>query len=266
MSMIFARGFGCAAAAVLSASAANATLPERAPAIFDFTVGHASNGINNVANGNARIYTANHPDLGVYSVRATAWTLKTSDNKVYASKLMVYDKGFGVISSLSNDDAGGANGKHQIDNHVNKDFVLLQFNRQVKLTGAVFNTFDLSGTKDSDAIIKYGTTPAFDWQSNLGVAGKTKTQLDAMFSGMMTSFTTETGNRVASLNPTRLSGDLWLIGASWNPTGADSRIDAFKLSHLAVIPEPATWAMMIGGFGMIGGAMRRRARTDAVAA
>lgn len=26
------------------------------------------------------------------------------------------------------------------------------------------------------------------------------------------------------------------------------------------VPEPATWAMMIGGFGLVGGAMRRRAR------
>jgi hypothetical protein len=24
------------------------------------------------------------------------------------------------------------------------------------------------------------------------------------------------------------------------------------------VPEPASWAMMIGGFGLIGGAMRRR--------
>lgn len=28
----------------------------------------------------------------------------------------------------------------------------------------------------------------------------------------------------------------------------------------AGVPEPATWAMMIGGFGLIGGAMRRRTR------
>ena len=27
---------------------------------------------------------------------------------------------------------------------------------------------------------------------------------------------------------------------------------------VSAIPEPATWAMMIGGFGMVGGAMRRR--------
>ena len=26
----------------------------------------------------------------------------------------------------------------------------------------------------------------------------------------------------------------------------------------AAVPEPATWAMMIGGFGLVGGAMRRR--------
>jgi hypothetical protein len=28
--------------------------------------------------------------------------------------------------------------------------------------------------------------------------------------------------------------------------------------NVAAVPEPATWAMMIGGFGMVGGAMRRR--------
>ena len=29
----------------------------------------------------------------------------------------------------------------------------------------------------------------------------------------------------------------------------------------AAVPEPATWAMMIGGFGLIGAALRRRVRT-----
>jgi PEP-CTERM motif len=31
------------------------------------------------------------------------------------------------------------------------------------------------------------------------------------------------------------------------------------------VPEPATWAMMIGGFGMIGGALRYRRRRTRVA-
>jgi hypothetical protein len=42
--------------------------------------------------------------------------------------------------------------------------------------------------------------------------------------------------------------------------------DLPALSHLAffgtvsAVPEPSTWAMMIGGFGLVGGAMRRRSR------
>lgn len=35
---------------------------------------------------------------------------------------------------------------------------------------------------------------------------------------------------------------------------------------IAAVPEPATWAMMIGGFGAIGATMRRRRRTLATAA
>ena len=33
-----------------------------------------------------------------------------------------------------------------------------------------------------------------------------------------------------------------------------------SLPSAAAVPEPATWAMMLGGFGLVGGAMRRRQR------
>lgn len=33
---------------------------------------------------------------------------------------------------------------------------------------------------------------------------------------------------------------------------------SYQLRDVAAVPEPATWAMMIGGFGLVGGAMRRR--------
>ena len=37
-------------------------------------------------------------------------------------------------------------------------------------------------------------------------------------------------------------------------------IDDFRLTAtVAPVPEPASWAMMVGGFGLIGGALRRRA-------
>lgn len=44
-----------------------------------------------------------------------------------------------------------------------------------------------------------------------------------------------------------------------------SNTNAFEIDNLAInaVPEPSTWAMMILGFGLIGGALRRRTRTTA---
>jgi uncharacterized protein YjiK len=37
-----------------------------------------------------------------------------------------------------------------------------------------------------------------------------------------------------------------------------------KLQYAGAVPEPATWAMMVGGFGLIGGAMRRRQKPTVI--
>lgn len=49
-----------------------------------------------------------------------------------------------------------------------------------------------------------------------------------------------------------------LVGAEFRSTS-----NSFEFDNLAAgaVPEPATWAMMIGGFGFIGAASRRRSRT-----
>lgn len=45
----------------------------------------------------------------------------------------------------------------------------------------------------------------------------------------------------------------------------NSTQNAFEFDNLAVaVPEPATWAMMIGGFGMLGAAVRRSRKSAAV--
>lgn len=55
-------------------------------------------------------------------------------------------------------------------------------------------------------------------------------------------------------------------GALADPTStggpSPSYIGGNLLLATAAVPEPATWAMMIGGFGLIGGSMRRRKNTS----
>lgn len=46
--------------------------------------------------------------------------------------------------------------------------------------------------------------------------------------------------------------------------GEGTTIDRISYDLASVVPEPATWAMMILGFGMVGGAVRSRRRNQAL--
>ena len=46
------------------------------------------------------------------------------------------------------------------------------------------------------------------------------------------------------------NGELYLLSKTFG--------DIYRLSSLVAVPEPASWMMMIAGFGLIGGALRRR--------
>ena len=64
----------------------------------------------------------------------------------------------------------------------------------------------------------------------------------------------------------------WSTAGLVNPNG--NKHPQLGLSHLAFysgldssgnpqgVPEPASWAMMLGGFGLVGGAMRARRKTS----
>jgi hypothetical protein len=55
---------------------------------------------------------------------------------------------------------------------------------------------------------------------------------------------------------TQAAGDPMIYGIQFRNSGSR----AFELDNVAfgAVPEPATWAMLIAGFGLVGGAMRRR--------
>jgi uncharacterized protein YjiK len=55
------------------------------------------------------------------------------------------------------------------------------------------------------------------------------------------------------------SGNIYLVGETGGTTpGSGSTSGLVVLSRAAAVPEPATWAMFIGGFGLIGAGMRRQ--------
>lgn len=54
----------------------------------------------------------------------------------------------------------------------------------------------------------------------------------------------------------RVTSGALLTGATFATTG-----NAFEFDNLSAVPEPAAWGMMILGFGLVGGALRRRSKT-----
>ncbi|MFM9976862.1 MAG: PEPxxWA-CTERM sorting domain-containing protein [Sphingomonadaceae bacterium] len=227
--------------------------PSGAQAAVTFTL--SGNSAVNGAHGNAAVFTGSD---GTTKVRASAWSI--SGNTVYDSYLGVFGSGLGATSG---DDGNGSSSTHTVDNHTRRDFILLQFNTSVKLDSANFATYSVLGNgKDSDATIAFGTT-ASNWMAQPALDNANVATLNGLFNTSFTSLGTASGG-TRNLNAGGY-GNLWLVGAAF--INDDRAIDAFKLGALKVtpgaVPEPATWAMMISGFGLIGGAMRMR-RTASV--
>lgn len=87
--------------------------------------------------------------------------------------------------------------------------------------------------------------------------------LDANISGVFldgTAFTRISGGSFDffTLSPTTLSAGTHsvFVNGQWGTSGGSY---AGTLNYVVTaVPEPATWALMIGGFGMVGGTLRRR--------
>ena len=104
---------------------------------------------------------------------------------------------------------------------------------------------NFSGNNVSPILITVGSSGSPSQIATTGTLGDT---------GDWTKFT---GTFVASGTSTELSIFTDPNALSGNDFGLDT-------ISVAAVPEPAQWALMFGGFGLLGGAMRRRRRANVV--
>lgn len=242
---------------IKSALAATALVAAAAPAVAATPVTFDLTGKDTQTYGDMKNALTFSTQVGgvTYSVQATAWERDGSGN-ISQAHLGAYAGGLG---STNADDQNGIWNQHTIDNLHGEDFIALQFDRAVTLTAATLNAYPLmlSLPLDTDATYSHATSSTA-WNGTLGMT-------PALLAALATNAISVAGNGTSgsvTMNQAGASGNLWIIGADMS--GIDCTYDGFKLSSVSVkeqqpaVPEPATWATMLVGFGAVGAAMRRR--------
>ena len=115
---------------------------------------------------------------------------------------------------------------------------------------ARFRGYDSNVGTWQDLIPAGGITYGNTYTLGIGLSGNTFTY---SVGGATASFTAD--------DPTASIASVILQGYNTQTTLRSYDIVWDNLNATGAVPEPATWAMMIGGFGLLGGAMRRRGTT-----
>lgn len=106
---------------------------------------------------------------------------------------------------------------------------------------------------------------AGSWAANSqGTLGASLRDGTTVINSRLDQFTPPVSEVAAAFTQFSLTG---IVGSSGTVTvrfqgdspASDRAAPALDLVSLAVVPEPATWLMLISGFGLVGSAMRRRA-------
>ena len=196
------------------------------------------------SDGNSRTATD-----GTTSVRVTGWS--ADNGRIENGAVGRWSGGVGVQNSSTDN-------SHTVDNYGWVDFILLQFDAHVILDTVTFNT-GFHSMYDTDATIgvanlagAWNVTPGWDNQNS---------SILSPFTFFQSGSVGYSGNDTRGVNPNGLAGNAWIIAASTN--NPDGYFDGFKVGSVTfnpvgAVPEPSTWALLILGFGLVGGAMRRR--------
>lgn len=223
--------------------------------------------------GNSRTFTFFDSQGLASRVTVTAWqadqnTTTGALTNYQSSFLGQYSSGLGVTNRSEGD--GSSNNSHIADNEGGRaDFIVLQFDGNVVLTGAQLNAFSMTATgfsgsgSDTDATFYFGTT-TLPFTSGVNLADATQRL------SILNHYTDTLGgssSNFRSVNTsTRYSGNVVVIApslADYNrgTTGGNWR-DGFKLGSVQVdylttqAPEPAALGLL--GLGVLGIAFRRR--------
>ncbi|MEO1967319.1 MAG: PEPxxWA-CTERM sorting domain-containing protein [Sphingomonadaceae bacterium] len=208
-------------------------------------------------NGGSNYQNSKNFTDGTVNVTATGFSINNSNLVESAWVGSWSGNGMGVLNKAND-------GSHTIDNQGYTDFVVLVFDQAVTLNNAYLKTGYWGGNdyyNDTDATIGFQNNSAFNISSLLG---DSKSDLTSLFS-TYASNSSGNGSQWHGVNSGGNTGNVWLVGAAFsNP---DHYRDGFKLKALTytipetAVPEPAAWALMILGFGMVGGVLRRKRPT-----
>ncbi|MCG2841556.1 PEPxxWA-CTERM sorting domain-containing protein [Sandaracinobacter sp. RS1-74] len=157
--------------------------------------------------------------------------------------------------------AGGASAPQVDTNQVkNREALLVTANKSVSISGLKLSYIDANDTLQIFGVNADGslTSLGFDGTIANGLGGAASFVNSSANSGTtVLTFLNETAAFTQFLFTTRVGGEANYLGQ----VGQGYRIDSITAN--GAVPEPATWAMLITGFGLIGAAARRRRAVEA---
>jgi len=236
--------FGKAALVAATGLAASALVPASASAAT-FVLTSGSN--NDGTIGNVRTFTGSDGT----KVEVTAYSLDGST--LAQAAVGAYTPGLGVMNSFPNQWGQGGDNTHTVDNSGNVDILVFQFDKVVTVDKVGLVEFG-----DTDFNYDIGSTNvAFNSTLNFANLTAFTNAFGALNTSVLSNGNGQSGDR--DVNNTNLSGNLFYVAAAFSNSNSN---DSFKINGItyttSAVPEPASWAMMIGGLAVVGSAMRRR--------
>ena len=137
-------------------------------------------------------------------------------------------------------------------------------NRSIDLAGNAIGSI----AQSFDTIIGQSYTASFDLSANPDGGAVARNLLVSIDGGGPLLFTHPGGNSNGAMNWLNNSFTFTATNASTNlafaTDGSSNGFYGAALDNvlLSAVPEPAAWAMMIGGFAIVGGTVRRRRRSS----